>query len=346
MRIRLRDVAALAEVSEATVSRVMNNKSGVADATRRKVVRVLGELGYEPTALQTSPRAGLIGLIVPELDNPVFPAFAQAIESRLLPSGYVSVLCCASRAGATEEDYIETLLARNVAGMIIVSGRHADVGGDHSLYDPLVADGVPLVFVNGHVDGTPVPSVSCDDAAAARTGFEHLWSLGHRRIGFLTGPTYYVPVVRKVDGFAEAFARHHQSENGLDRHVAETMFTLEGGFAGARQLLDEGITGIVAASDLMALGAIRAVRESGRSVPDDVSVVGFDDTPLMRFTDPPLTTVRQPVQEIADQATTLLLAEISGRSSAGREILVSGELIARSSTAAAATSNSVTAASA
>jgi alanine racemase len=324
-------------VSEATVSRVMNGKQGVSTRTQANVVRVLAELGYEPAALRTSPRAGSIGLIVPELDNPVFPVFAQAVEAGLLSSGYVSVLCCASRAGATEEDYVETLLRRGVAGMIIVSGRHADVGGDHGLYDDLVEREIPLVFINGHVGGSTVPSVSTDDRAAAIAAYEHLVALGHERIGLLTGPVCYVPVLRKIDGFRAAARAGGRADAEIDRSMAESMFTVEGGYAGSQRLLDEGITAIVAASDMMALGAIRAVRERGLDVPGDVSVVGYDDTDLMRFTDPPLTTVRQPVHKIADHATDVLLAQISGQPFEHREYLVEGELISRSSTARCAT---------
>lgn len=334
MRIRLQDVAALAEVSEATVSRVMNGKAGVSPATKAKVVKVLAELGYEPEALRTSPRVGSVGLVVPELDNPIFPAFAQAIESLLLANGYVSVLCCASRSSATEDDYVETLLDRGVAGIIVVSGRHADVGGDHSHYAELVEQRVPLVFVNGHVAGLPVPSVSCDEAAAARAAHDHLRELGHERIGFLTGPDCYVPVIRRLAGFTDAAIRSGVTKQDLRHLVSESMFTLEGGDAGARRLLDHGVTGIIAGSDIMALGAIRAVRQRGLSVPDDVSVVGYDDTPLMRFTDPPLTTVRQPVRHITQHTVEILLGQIGGKVYDDSEFLIEGELIARASTAA------------
>lgn len=333
MRIRLKDVAALAGVSEATVSRVMNGKDGVSERTKADVVRVLAELGYEPAALRTSPRVGSIGLIVPELDNPVFPALAQAVEARLLVNGYVSILCCTSRVGASEDDYVETLLGRGVAGMVIVSGRHADVDGDHGLYERLVRREVPLVFVNGHVDGLPVPSVSSDDRAAAIAAARHLRALGHERVGLLVGPVCYVPVLRKIDGFRAAAMQAGHSEDEVDGLIAESAFTVEGGATGARELLAAGVTAIVAASDMMALGAIRAVREHGLRVPDDVSVVGYDDTSLMRFTDPPLTTVRQPVERISAQATELLLAQIGGQPLDRREHLVEGELISRSSTA-------------
>lgn len=335
MRIKLQDAASRAGVSEATVSRVINGKAGVAASTKANVVRVLADLGYEPPSLRDVTRLGSIGLIVPELDNPVFPAFAQAIESRLLASGYVSILGCAGGAGASEDDYVETFLAQGVAGMIIVSGRHADIGGDHAIYADLFDGGTPLVLVNGRVDSPPIPSVSSDDAAAAVTAYEHLQALGHEHIGFLTGPICYVPVVRKMEGFRLAAKRAGINKRAIDRRVAESMFTVEGGALGAELLLDEGITGIVAASDMMALGAIRACRERGLDVPDDVSIVGYDDTELMRFTDPPLTTVRQPVQHIADHATSVLLAQITGQRFEQREYLVGGELNGRSSTARA-----------
>ena len=341
MRIRLKDVAALAGVSEATVSRVMNRKDGVAPSTKAEVLRVLTELGYEPPGLHDAPRAGSVGLIVPELGNPVFPALAQALEARLLASGYLSILCSASRAPATEDDYVETLVRQSASGIIIVSGRHADIGGDHEIYRDLAARRVPLVLVNGTVAGSRIPSVSTDDRNAAIAAYEHLATLGHERVGLLIGPLCYVPVVRKVDGFLAAAEVAGVDADVAKERISESMYSVEGGYAGAQSLLDVGVTGIVAASDMMALGAIRAVRERGLDVPDDISVVGYDDTELMRFTDPPLTTIRQPVQHIADLASSLLIAQITGQHVEQQEFLVHGELIGRSSTAGLAVAASV-----
>jgi alanine racemase len=332
MRIKLQDVARRAGVSEATVSRVINGKSGVSPARRASVLSVLAELGYDPPHLRGTERAGLVGLIVPELDNPIFPAFAQAIEARLLARGYVSVLCCAGRIGATEEDYVPTLLDRGAAGMIFVSCRHAIVDADHEIYRELHARRLPMVFANGGIAGLGVPSVSCHEEVAARIAVEHLASLGHRRVGFLTGRFEHVCVIRRHAGYRSAV-----DELGLDGDpdlVATSLFSVEGGRAGAHRLLEAGATGIVAASDLMALGAIRAVRETGRRVPEDVSVIGYDDTDLMRFTDPPLTSIRQPVDAIADHTVELLLAQIAGRPYAEAEYLVRPELVVRSTTAA------------
>ena len=333
MRLRLQDVAAAAGVSEATVSRVMNGKHGVSARTKANVVKVLADFGYEPDLLRSSPRSGSIGLIVPELDNPVFPAIAQAIEAYSLASGFVSVLGCAGRAGPSEEVYAETFVAQGVNGLIIVSGRHADIGGNHQIYHDLIARNMPMVLVNGGLAGTPVPSVSSDDRAASIVAYNHLAALGHERIGLLTGPVCYVPVVRKLAGFRSAAATAGIAPIEVEQRIAESLFTVEGGAAGTQELLSNGVTGIVAASDMMALGAIRVVRERGLRVPNDISVVGYDDTELMRFTDPPLTTIRQPVEQIADHAVSLLTTQIAGQQFECRDYLVEGELIARSSTA-------------
>jgi DNA-binding LacI/PurR family transcriptional regulator len=223
---------------------------------------------------------------------------------------------------------------RRVAGIIVVSGRHADVRADHTIYDEITGRGIALVCVNGAMEQSGVASVSTDDRAATVTAYRHLRSLGHERIGLLVGPRCYTPVLRKLEGFEAAAAEAGVHGDPADL-VAETIFSLDGGFSGAQRLLDAGVTGIVAASDMMALGAVRAVRERGLGVPDDVSVVGFDDTELMRFTDPPLTTVHQPVTRIVEHAVSVLFAQIEGQPYDRAERLLPGELIVRGTTAVA-----------
>jgi alanine racemase len=330
VRIRLRDVAQRANVSEATVSRVLNGKTGVSPTTRASVLAVLAELGYQPPGLEAPARIGLVGLIVPELDNPIFPMFAQSIEARLLTRGYVSVLCCAGRIGAREEDYVPTLLDRRVAGIVFVSGRHSIVDADHAIYDSLLERHLPLVFVNGAADHVAIPSVGTDEVAAASIAVEHLARLGHRRIGFLTGSFSHVCVGRRYAGYRDSIDRL-----GLDDDrelVVRSTFTVAGGQAAAPKLLDAGATAIITGNDLMALGVVRAVRQVGLDVPADVSVVGYDDTELISFTDPPLTTVRQHVGVISDHAVEVLMSQIDGRSLEAAEYLVRPDLIVRGST--------------
>ncbi len=327
---RLLDVASRAGVSEATVSRVLNGKAGVSAATRETVLSALDQLGYERPGRTRRSRAGLVGLITPELSNPIFPAMAQVIEQVLTRHDHIPVLCTQTPGGATEDELVDLLIERDVTGIVFVSGVHADMTADHSRYARLTARGVPFVLIDGYSERIAAPFVSVDDAAAMRMAVEHLVELGHQRIGLALGPDRFVPVVRKVAGFTEAMAARGLAEDGRVQH---SLFTLEGGQAAAAALLDEGCTAIVCGSDIMAFGAIRAVRARGLEVPRDVSVVGFDDSPMTAFTDPPLTTLRKPVEAMSTAAVDALLDEIRGSTAHRTEFVVQPELVLRGSTA-------------
>jgi DNA-binding LacI/PurR family transcriptional regulator len=336
VRPRLAAIAAQSGVSTATVSRVLNGKPGVSDTTRQSVLAALDLLGYErPPALRRRS-AGLVGLIVPELENPVFPAFAQAIEGTLAHAAYTPLLCTQTPGGVSEEEYVETLLEQGVAGIVFVSGLHADSTADHRRYRDLVAAGLPIVCCNGFAPGIDAPFFTTDDAGAVALAVRHLAQLGHERIGLAIGPQRFVPVQRKVEGFQAAM----QDLLGVTRRQAadlgvRTLFSVEGGQAAASALLDRGATAVIAGSDLMALGAVRAARQRGLTVPTDCSVVGYDDSTLVAFTDPPLTTVRQPVHAIGTAAAQALLDALAGRPVPSLEYLFQGELVVRGSTAAA-----------
>ncbi|MET9497892.1 LacI family DNA-binding transcriptional regulator [Streptomyces sp. NPDC006552] len=336
MTARLSDIAAQAGVSEATVSRVLNGRPGVADGTRESVLAALDVLGYErPPRLRTRS-AGLVGLITPELDNPIFPALAQVIGQALTRQGYTPVLATQTPGGSTEDELTEMLVERSVAGIIYVSGLHADTTADTQRYDRLRGQGIPFVLVNGFSARIKAPFVSTDDRAATRLAVAHLVSLGHTRIGVAVGPRRFVPVQRKIEGFRSGTAEHlgltaEQSEE----LVQHSLYTMEGGQAAAATLLARGCTAIICASDMMALGAIRAARQAGFRVPQDVSVVGFDDSPLIAFTDPPLTTIRQPVQAMGQAAVRAVLEEIGGTPAPHTEFVFMPELVVRGSTAAA-----------
>ncbi|HEY3017009.1 MAG TPA: LacI family DNA-binding transcriptional regulator [Nocardioides sp.] len=332
----LSEIAAQAGVSEATVSRVLNDKAGVSSATKQAVMSALDVLGYERPAKLRRRSAGLVGLVVPELENPIFPAFAQVIEDALAARRYTPVLCTQSPGGISEDEYVSSLLDHGVAGIIFVSGRHADASADHERYHSLVNRGMPVVFVNGYLDDLKAPYVSTDDREAVELALNHLVQLGHRRIGHVVGPSRFMPAARKRLAFVEGMRAHF----GLSRAEAESwiedaLFTIEGGAAATRRLLERDVTAVVCASDMMALGAIRAVREAGLAVPDDVSVIGFDDSSLLQFVDPPLTTVRQPVQAMATAAVSFLIDAIEGQPVPRHEYIFRPELVLRSSTARA-----------
>ncbi|QES50419.1 LacI family transcriptional regulator [Streptomyces venezuelae] len=331
--LRLTDIAAQAQVSEATVSRVLNGKAGVAAGTRHKVLAAMDLLGYERPVRLRRRSNGLVGLLIPELTNPIFPAFAQVIEQALAGHGYTPVLCTQTPGGATEDELVEQLEERGVTGIVFLSGLHADSAADPARYQRLAARGLPFVLINGFNEAVSAPFVSPDDRAAARMAVRHLADLGHERIGLAIGPTRYVPSARKAEGFRAAMA-----ELGLpcgEADIQPTLFRVEGGHAAGGALIDRGCTGIVCGSDPMALGVIRAARERGLRVPEDVSVVGFDDSPLIPFTDPPLTTVRQPVRAMATAAVGALLEAVGGTPVQRTEYVFQPELVVRGSTAQA-----------
>ncbi|WKX69961.1 LacI family DNA-binding transcriptional regulator [Streptomyces sp. XD-27] len=330
---RLADIAAQASVSEATVSRVLNGKAGVAGSTRQRVLAALDVLGYERPVRLRRRSAGLVGLVIPELINPIFPAFAQVIEQTLAGHGYTPVLCTQMPGGATEDELVEQLEERGVTGIVFLSGLHADTTADTTRYAKLAARGVPFVMINGYNPRVTAPFVSPDDRAAARMAVAHLAALGHERIGLAVGPARFVPAQRKGEGFVAAMAESLGADGEQARSLVQhTLFTVEGGQVAAGALLDQGVTGIVCGSDLMALGAVREAWRRGLNVPRDVSVVGFDDSPLIPFTDPPLTTVRQPVQAMATAAVGALLEAVEGNPVQPTEFVFQPDLVVRGST--------------
>lgn len=331
----LAEIAVHAGVSEATVSRVLNDRPGVSDSAKHQVLTALDVLGYErPTRLRRRS-AGLVGLVVPELENPIFPAFAQVVDDALASRRFTPVLCTQSPGGISEDEYVESLLDHGVAGIVFVSGRHADSSADHQRYRALVERGLPVVFVNGYVADIDAPFISCDDRAAMVLAVTHLAELGHERIGLAIGPKRYMPSARKQEGFAVVLKEVGLASSVEEAQdwIVESLFTVEGGASAARALIERGATAVVCGSDLMALGAIRAAREQGLEVPADFSVVGFDDSRLIQFVDPPLTTIRQPVQAIGSAAVTALIDAIAGNPVPALEYLHQPELVVRGSTA-------------
>jgi DNA-binding LacI/PurR family transcriptional regulator len=358
---RLADVAKKVGVSEATVSRVLNGKAGVSDSTREAVLTALDVLGYErPTQLR-GERARLIGLVLPELQNPIFPALAEVIGGALAQRGFTPVLCTRTAGGLSEADYVGMLLDQHVSGVVFAGGHCGEANAPHEHYRLLRSRGIPAVLLHAAVDDLAFPVVSTDDMTATGQAYDHLASLGHRRIGLVVGPADHVPSRRKLAGFIERVrlaagvapigtvpaetvpaetvpagpvpaGTVAAADDGVPAPVEHAMFSLEGGQAATTRLLRHGVTGVICGSDVLALGAIRAVRRAGLSVPRDVSVVGYDDSAFMNCTDPPLTTVRQPIEAMGKAAVTLLVSQIENMAVYPEELLFEPELVVRGST--------------
>jgi DNA-binding LacI/PurR family transcriptional regulator len=329
-RPRIDDLARRAGVSPATVSRVLNGKPGASRETREAVIAAMNDLGYEPPGRAPGRARGQVGVIVPDLTNPVFSAFAASIEYLVAVNGYIPVLCTLPGGGVPEDEYVELLLDQGVSGIVFVCAAHADGRASTERYQRLRGR-VPFVLVNGTRPEIGAPTIANDDATAIETAVGHLAALGHTRIGLAMGPHRFIPSRRKIDGFRTGLARHLGIKDATP-HIATSMFTVEGGQSAAHELLESGHTAIACGSDLMALGAIRAAAVAGLRVPDDISVVGFDDSPMMAFTDPPLTTMRQPIGPISQAVVETLLSELSGESVSRTEMLFQSDLVVRRST--------------
>jgi len=341
--VRLNEIAVRAGVSVSTVSRVLNERPGVNQHTRRQVLTAIDVLGYDrPYRLR--PRAsGLVGLILPELENPFFPRFAHLVESHLTRAGFAPVLCSQTLGGTHEDEYVQMLLEHAVSGIVFVSGVHALADSMPERYNRLVDMGLPFVCVNGALAGVAAPFLSTDDVATVEVALHHLRQMGHERIGITLGQPRYQPVQRRAEAFRAALRRLDLVPDDLfvDQLVECTTYTVEGGSVGAQRLIERGVTGILCGSDVMALGVLRAARQAGLRVPEDLSVVGSDDSLLVEFTDPPHTTVRQPAAALAEAACRELMDQIAGNHAHQGEVLYQPELVVRGSTGRAPATDAI-----
>lgn len=320
-RPRMSDLAASAGVSVSTVSRVLNGKPGIRENTRQAVLQAMADLGYDREKFQQ--RTGVVGVIVPELSNPSFPALAERLDALLQPVHRTAIVA-AGPLGADEPSCIATLLDLGVDGVVSISGAAADTEADLTPYLRLAEAGIPTIFINGHTTKLASAFVNCSDAEAVAASVAHLRSLGHERIGLAVGPARFLPTQRK----SSAFLKLGFGKDSIER----TIFTPEGGQVAAARLLATGHTAIICGSDLMALGVIREAHSRGLRVPEDLSVIGFDDSPLMAFTNPALTTVRQPVQAMCEAAVSGLVRAMDGNTPDGTELVFRPDLIIRQST--------------
>ncbi|MFD5463851.1 LacI family DNA-binding transcriptional regulator [Kitasatospora sp. NPDC127059] len=324
-KVGIVEVAERAGVSVATVSRVLNRKTGVSQKTRQAVERVLEELGYE----RSITGGGIIGVITPGLSIPIFGVLAEKIGLALAPHGLRAVVCPALPGGVQERDFLKSLLDLGASGIVFCSASNTLDAVDPELVPLLESRAVPYVCINGRFEEGSSVAYSTDDGYAAELSVRHLHQLGHRRIGMAAGPVGNRPADRRVEGYRAAMAAL-----GLDTEelIVRQTYSVEGGQFAAEQLLDQGASAVIACSDQMALGAIRAARRQGLAVPGDVSVIGYDDGPLMEFTDPPLTTVRQPVDRLAAEVARGLVGLLSGRQVPVGELMFQPEVVVRGTT--------------
>jgi DNA-binding LacI/PurR family transcriptional regulator len=327
------DVARLAGVSTATVSRALNGTAQIAPATRTAIDQAIDQLGYRPNTIARSlvtKSTQTIAFLLPDITNPFYASLVSGIQQHTLLRDHTMLLCTTEGDPEREEQYLDLLRAKQVDGALV----------DGLVLPPdriarFVEDGFPIVCLDRDVDSPSVPLVQVDNRLGARLATEHLLALGHTRIAHVAGADELRISEQRLAGYRDALAR---AGVAADPDLVVTgSFTEGGGYHATRTLLESGTepTAVFAANDLSAIGVINAIVESGWRVPDDVSVVGFDDLRLSAFTSPPLTTIHQPAVEIAQRACEILVDLIRGRPVHRLQYLLEPRLVVRSSTASA-----------
>jgi LacI family transcriptional regulator len=330
----LRDVAEAAGVHAATASRALNPATrGLVNAdTARRVIKVAEQLGYRPNpiarGLKTS-KSGTVGIVIPDLTNPLFPPIVRGIEGVLEPAGYSGLIVNTDNDPGREQWQIEHLRSRQVEGLIVATARV-----EHPLMQKLHREGVVMVMVNRRPEAVDVPSITPDDAAGVELAVRHLAELGHTRIAHVAGPQSTSTGVSRARAFRAAVR-----DLGLDDDPAlittAASWSENAGADGLRRLLDADaeFTAIFAGNDLIALGCYDVFFERGIDCPGRMSVVGFNDMPFLDKLRPPLTTIAIPHQQIGAEAARLLLDAIADPSRPSRSVLLPLSLVVRGSTA-------------
>jgi len=331
-RPTIADVARRSGVSTATVSRVLSGAAPARPTTRERVLAAVRELEYRPSGVARALKRSetrTIGLLITDIGNPFFPQIVRAVEDRAHASGYGVVLCNAADDPERELAYLDLLAERRVDGLIVASARatrrHAAL---------LMKVPMPVVLVNSGAPGSGLPAIGTAHRRGARIAAEHLLALGHRAFGHITAPPAQAAAAR----MRRAGVRDALRSAGIDPAtllVVEGDAHVDGGARAAEMLLAERgpLTAIICYNDLTAIGALRAIRRAGLSVPHDVSVIGFDDIEMAAWTDPPLTTIRQPIERLARWAVDRLALELRGEPSEPAHIALEPTLVVRGSTA-------------
>jgi LacI family transcriptional regulator len=329
------DVARLAGVSRATVSYVINDRSGgnvrISDETRKRVMQVVEKLGYQPNVLARSLRDGethTIGIILPDSDNPFFAEVARGVEDTSFKHGYSVILCNSDGDLEKEQFYSKVLAKKQVDGILFLAA-----GDSAETLESLVSQGVPLAVVDREVAGMALDTILTHNAYGGQLATRHLLGLGHQRIGCIRGPSNVTPSAERFAGYQRALAEAGVPLN--EQLIKRGDFQFESGQKAARELLilEDRPTALFACNDLMAIGAISTAVSLGFCVPNDLSVVGFDDIRLASVYNPALTTVVQPKYEMGVVATEMLLERVRDPQILPRRRVLDTSLVVRLSTA-------------
>ncbi|WP_316677672.1 substrate-binding domain-containing protein [uncultured Tolumonas sp.] len=326
----MKDVARLAGVSTSTVSHVVNNTRFVSDEIRERILKAVADLNYSPSALARSLKLNqtrTLGMMVTTSNNPFFAEVVAGVERICYQRGYTLVLCNTEGDPERLSHNLEVLLQKRIDGLLLmcteVRSASSEVFGRHPPVPMVVMDWGPL--------GSIADQIQDNSEHGGYLATQHLIAQGHRRIGLITGPRNKLPAQRRLDGYCQAL--QEADIPFRPEYVVEGDFEFAGGISAMQQLLSlsERPTAVFAGNDVSAVGVYQALYRAGLRVPQDISVVGYDDIELARYLTPPLTTIHQPQEELCRQAVDTLLERIQGADDAPRIISLEPTLIQRES---------------
>lgn len=322
--LRINDVARRAGVSPATVSRVLNGTATVGKTKRELVTAAIEELGYRPNRLASNFRrlqTEMIGVVVSDIENPHFTEMVRAVEDAAYARGYRVLLCNTDEDPVKQRDYLGVLAAERVSGVILSpTDRSADEISE------LLDHDIPVVAFDRSVADERADMVLVENRSGTRAGVEHLLECGRTRIGFIGGPAGVQTADERRSAYEQAIAAA-----ALEPLADDGGFRAEAAEHAARRLLEAGATALLVANNLMTIGALQAIKDLRLRIPADVALLSVDDPPWARLTDPPLTTLAQPVREMAEAAVDLLLSRIGDRAAPPRRSIFQLELRHRGS---------------
>ena len=331
-RVTIQHVAAAVGVSNQTVSRVINNKPDVSKVTRARVLQVIQEMGYEPNLLArglVSNKTFTLGLIMDDFSDPFYAQIIAAAEAEARRLNYFFLICSAERNPSDEIKFLKLFSSRRVDGILLLALPSSEEQYQYILY--LCEQGLPIVSIASHLLEEKISIVDVDNVDGGYQATRCLLQGGRRRIGMITGPITSKATQDRLQGYQMAL-----QEAGLPYEpdlIAFGDWTYRSGFFAMSQLLEKGLhlDGMFVQNDRMAMAAMTAIRQAGLELPDDIAMVGYDDTPDAAFTTPPLTTIRQPAQELGKFATRLLVNLVNDPEMSVQHTLLKTELIERGS---------------
>ncbi|MCW3489413.1 LacI family DNA-binding transcriptional regulator [Dethiobacter alkaliphilus] len=331
MNITTKDVAKKAGVSQATVSRVLNNYHYVGEKTRRKVTEAIAELGYQPNEIARSmalQKTSTLGLIVPDLTNPFYSEISKSIISRAKEFKYNVIVCNSDNSKALQDFYIDFLQQKRVDGIIMAS-----VALEDENVEKMVRSGFPCIFCNRRLAMKTANFVSSDNKKGAKLAINHLLEKGHRKIAFISGPQTFSTAVERFAGYKEALKE--QGVPIVAQFVRQGNYDKESGYHVTKELLalPERPTAIFASNDVMALSSMEAILDAGLQIPEDIALVGYDDIDMSGHRRIELTTVAQQKDEVGRLAVDKLIETIKGGTDKPYHVFLEPKLIIRNTTA-------------